>query len=57
MKIYRSLKTGAATPDAALESALRDYQPPVPPAIIQAQIALAVAEATDLTFVPERFRT
>ena len=57
VKIYRTLKTGAATPDAALESALRDYQPPVPPAIIQAQIALAVSEATDLTFVPERFRT
>ena len=56
VKIYRTLKTGAATPEAALESALQDYQPPVPPAVIQAQIALAVAEATDLRFVPERFR-
>ena len=56
VKIYRSLKTGASTPEAALDVALRDYQPPVPPAVIQAQIALAVAEATDLSFVPERFR-
>ena len=57
VKIYRTLKTGAATAEAALESALRDYQPPVPPAVIEAQIALAVAEATDLRFVPERFRS
>ena len=56
VKIYRTLKTGAATAESALESALRDYQPPVPPAVILAQIALAVAEATDLRFVPERFR-
>ena len=57
VKIYRSLKTGAATPQAALEAALHEYQPPVPPAVIQAQIALAVAEATDLGFVPDRFRS
>jgi ATPase family associated with various cellular activities (AAA) len=56
VKIYRSLKTGASTPEEALDVALRDYQPPVPPAVIQAQIALAVGEATDLSFVPERFR-
>ena len=56
MKIYRTLKTGAATPEAALEAALRDYQAPVPPAVIHAQIDLAVAEATDLSFVPARFR-
>jgi len=56
VKIYRTLKTGAASPETALESALSDYQPPVPPAVIDAQIALAVAEATDLSFVPPRFR-
>jgi len=56
VKIYRSLKTGSATPQAALDAALRDYQPPVPPAVIEAQIALAIAETTDLSFVPERFR-
>ena len=56
VKIYRSLKTGAASPAEALQAALKDYQPPVSPAVIQAQIDLAVAEATDLSFVPERFR-
>ncbi len=56
VKLYRALRTGATTADEALAAALRDYQPPVPLAVIHAQIALAVAEATDLGFVPERFR-
>ncbi len=56
VRIYRTLRTGASSSADALASALRDYQPPVPPAVIQAQIALAVAEATDLGFVPQRFR-
>ena len=43
--------------DEALAAALCDYQPPVPVSVIQEQIALAVAEATDLGFVPERFRS
>lgn len=57
VKLYRALKTGAASPQAALSDALADYQPPVPLHVIESQIALAVAEATDLAFVPERFRT
>ncbi len=56
VKLYRALKTGAADATAALAAALRDYQPPVPLAVIHDQISLAVAEATDLSFVPERFR-
>jgi hypothetical protein len=56
VKLYRALKTGAASPNEALAAALRDYQPPVPLTVLQDQIALAVAEATDLGFVPERFR-
>ena len=56
VKLYRALKTGAATPEAALTAALSDYQAPVPITIIEDQIALAVAEATDLSFVPDRFR-
>jgi len=56
VKLYRALKTGAADANAALAAALRDYQPPVPLAVIHDQISLAVAEATDLSFVPERFR-
>jgi hypothetical protein len=56
VKLYRSLKTGTSDPHAALTAVLRDYQAPVPLPVIQDQIALAVAEATDLGFVPERFR-
>ncbi len=56
VKIYRATKTAAAAPLAALVAGLSDYQAPVRPAIIEAQIALAVAEATDLSFVPDRFR-
>jgi hypothetical protein len=56
VKLYRTLRTGATNPEEALAAALRDYQPPVPLAVIKAQIDLAVAEATDLSFVPERFR-
>lgn len=57
VNIYRALKTTpGATPEAALAAALRDYQPPVRPEIITAQIGLAVDETTDLSFVPERFR-
>ena len=57
VRLYRALKTGATSPDEALTAALRDYQPPVPVSVIESQIALAVAEATDLGFVPERFST
>ena len=56
VKIYRATKTGAGSPEAALVDALDDYQPPVRTEILEAQIILAVREATDLSFVPERFR-
>jgi hypothetical protein len=56
VKLYRALKTGSSNPEEALTTALRDYQPPVSLTVIHDQIALAVAEATDLAFVPERFR-
>ena len=56
VKLYRTLKTGATSPVEALAAALRDYQAPVPLSVIQAQITLASVEATDLSFVPERFR-
>ncbi len=57
VSLYRTVKTAVVTAEDALATVLRDYQPPVPPAVIEAQISLAVAEATDLRFVPERFRT
>ncbi|MBX7209195.1 MAG: ATP-binding protein [Verrucomicrobiaceae bacterium] len=57
VNIYRALKTTAgSTPETSLAAALRDYQPPVRPEVIAAQIDLAVNETTDLSFVPERFR-
>ena len=57
VKAYRVTRTSAFTEAAALAEALKDYQPPVSPLVLDQQIALAVAEATDLSFVPERFRT
>ncbi len=56
VKAYRLHKTEALAADEALQKALQNYQAPVAPSILKRQIALAVAEATDLSFVPERFR-
>jgi SpoVK/Ycf46/Vps4 family AAA+-type ATPase len=57
VKLYRTIKTSDITPEAALIAALKEYQAPVPAEVIAAQIKLAVDEATDLSFVPERFRS
>ncbi len=57
VKLYRTIKTDSVTPEQALTIALRDYQPPVRHEVLAAQIQLAVSEATDLSFVPERFRS
>jgi hypothetical protein len=57
VKLYREVKLGLATPLQALTDSLDRYQPPVSPAVLESQIALAVAEATDLAFVPDRFRS
>ena len=56
VKVFRLVKTKSITPEAALEAALKDYQAPVSHDIMEFQIGLAVAEASDLTFVPEVFR-
>lgn len=56
VKVFRLVKTNHLTPDAALASALKDYQAPVPHDIMEFQIQLAVAEASDLSFVPPAFR-
>lgn len=56
VKAYRATRTSARAGADALADALADYQAPVSPRILEIQIALAVAEATDLGFVPERFR-
>ncbi len=56
VKTFRILKTGTADPVAALAAALKDYQAPVPLVVIESQIRLAIAEATDLSFVPSMWR-
>ena len=57
VKLYRATKTGGLSPEQSLTAALETYQPPVSLSIIHHQIALAVAEATDMSFVPNRFRS
>ena len=56
VKLYRSVKTANVTPVEALRSALTGYQNPVPPDVMEFQIALAAREASDGAFVPEPFR-
>ncbi|MGI9240999.1 MAG: AAA family ATPase [Verrucomicrobiales bacterium] len=56
IKVYRLMKTRGLEPVAALRDCLDEYQNPVPAEIIQAQIRMAVDEASDLSFVPEIFR-
>src|SRR5271170_6775818 len=56
VKIYRQIRTCTLPLDQILLSSLREYQNPVPPDIMQFQIHLAVAESSDLDFVPALFR-
>jgi len=55
VKSYRLVHTGELPPQQALQQALTGYQPPISTEVLQAQIQLAVREATDAGFVPERF--
>ncbi len=56
VKIYRLFRTSGQPLDQVLLSSLREYQNPVSPDVMQFQIRLAVAEASDLEFVPALFR-
>ncbi len=56
VKVYRLIKTEKLDPLEALRRSLTGYQSPVAPEIIRAQIQLAVAEASDMDFVPDVFR-
>ena len=56
VKVYRIVRTQGKAPLDALRSTLIDYQNPIPLEILDMQIALAVREASDLEFVPPRFR-
>src|SRR5277367_6155322 len=52
VKIYRQTPTSSQHIDQSRHSSLREYQNPLPPDIMQFQIRLAVAESSDLDFVP-----
>jgi hypothetical protein len=56
VKRYRSVRTEGLTPLDALRDVLDGYQTPVPPDVMEFQIALAAREASDGDFVPEAFR-
>jgi hypothetical protein len=56
IKVYRHVKTEKLAPADALRESLADYQNPVPLETMEAQIRLAVREASDLDFVPAVFR-
>ncbi|HEX8466120.1 MAG TPA: ATP-binding protein [Abditibacterium sp.] len=57
VKVYRASKVEKVTPVEALRESLADYQPPVSPAVLAHQMDLAIAEASDVEFVPESLRT
>ena len=56
IKVYRVVKTRDMEPIEALREILSDYQHPIAPEIMATQIRIAVAEASDLSFVPTALR-
>ncbi len=56
VKAYRLSRTRGLEPVPALAACLEGYQLPVPRDVMEFQIGLAVREATDLEFVPEKLR-
>jgi len=56
VKTYRAVRTENASTVDALASALKGYQAPVPPDVMEFQMRIAIREATDIQFVPESLR-
>jgi len=56
VKTYRLSRTKGLGPVESLAACLEGYQLPVPRDVMDFQIGLAVREATDLDFVPEKLR-
>ena len=56
VKLYRLVRTSNCSSREALRTCLTDYQNPVPLETLEFQIRLAIAETSDLKFVPLRFR-
>jgi SpoVK/Ycf46/Vps4 family AAA+-type ATPase len=55
-QIYRLVRTTGKPPLETALSLLEGYRPPVDPAVMAAQIRLALEEASDRAFVPEAIR-
>jgi len=55
VKTYRLIRTKAIEPAAALAECLTQYRPPVAIETIEFQMQLAIAEASDPSFVPAAF--
>ncbi|HEY3416537.1 MAG TPA: ATP-binding protein [Armatimonadota bacterium] len=56
VKVYRLVRTAGKEPADALIDCLADYQNPVPLEVMEAQMQLAIREASDLEFVPANLR-
>jgi len=57
VKTLRTVLTQKLSPDEALVQSLTNYQPPVSREVMEAQIRLAVNEASDWDFIPPAFRS
>jgi hypothetical protein len=51
-KLYRDVRTVGGSLVEVAEATLAEYRPPVDPAVLAAQIRLAIAEASDRSFIP-----
>lgn len=56
VKIYRQVRTSAASLNDVLAACLAEYQNPIAADVMAFQIGIAASEATDLEFVPAMFR-
>jgi hypothetical protein len=56
VKAYRVMQTAHISAMEALDRCLAQYQSPVAPDILEAQIKLAIREASDMEFVPSKIR-
>jgi hypothetical protein len=56
VKAYRVMQTAHISAMDALDHCLAQYQSPVVPDILEAQIKLAIREASDMEFVPSKIR-
>jgi len=56
VKVYRRVRTSSESTIDALRTCLVGYQPPVSPDVLEFQMRIAIAEATDMQFVPPALR-